>query len=203
MESRIDGERPIDPPPATSYRGFVPRAAISAAASDRRTRVAERNGDHQRQAITAARSEVRRGHQGEGNRIQTVVAAAGRAAQGRAQRPAYHDRRLRLRSAEHVRRRRADACPRPRCEERAAVHAVSLHVPLLADAGGADHRAQPPRGRLRRRGRGGHGLSRLRFRHPQGMRHDRRNPQGKRVRDLVVRQGPQYAILPVEPGGAV
>ncbi len=35
------------------------------------------------------------------------------------------------------------------------------------------------------------------------MRHDRHHPEGERVRDLVVRQGPQHALLPGEPGRAL
>ena len=41
-----------------------------------------------------------------------------------------------------------------------ALHAVPLHRALLADAGGADHRPQPPLGRLRRHRRNVHRLSR-------------------------------------------
>ena len=79
-----------------------------------------------------------------------MVAAARRAAQGRAQRAAHHDRRPGLRRQRHVRRRHPDAGAGPRRQGRAALHAVPFDGALLADAGGADHRPQPPRGGLRR-----------------------------------------------------
>ena len=75
---------------------------------------------------------------------------------------------------EHVRRRHPDAGPGSHREGGAAVHAVPFHVALLADARGADHRPQPSRGRLWRRGRSGDGVSGLRLGHPEGVRHDRR-----------------------------
>ena len=37
----------------------------------------------------------------------------------------------------------------------------------------------------------------------EGERHHRRNPEGERIRDLVVRQGPQHALLSGDPGRAV
>ncbi len=88
----------------------------------------------------------------KGNAAQSeaLVAAAGRAAQGRAERAADHDRRRRLRRAEHLRRRHPHAGPGPHRQGGAALHAVPFHGPLLADAGGADHRPQPSLGRLRR-----------------------------------------------------
>ena len=46
-----------------------------------------------------------------------------------------------------------------------ALHPVPLHRALLADARGADHRPQPPLGRLRRDRRAVHRLSRLRLDH--------------------------------------
>ena len=54
-----------------------------------------------------------------------------------------------------------------------ALYAVSLHGALLADAGCADHRPQPPFGRVRRHRRNVHRLSRLRFRHRSRERDDR------------------------------
>ena len=47
-----------------------------------------------------------------------------------------------------------------------ALHQLPLDLALLADAGGADHRPQPPLGRLRRRRRDRDRLSRLRLDHP-------------------------------------
>ena len=84
-----------------------------------------------------------------------------------------------------------------------ALHAVPFHGAVLADARGPDHRTQPPRGRLWRRRRGGDRVPGLRLGHPEGVRHDRHDPEGERLRDLVVRQGPQHALLPGEPGRAV
>ena len=55
----------------------------------------------------------------------------------------------------------------------AALHAVPLHRALLADAGGADHRPQPPLGRLRRHRRNVHRLPGLRLGHRARERHDR------------------------------
>ena len=87
---------------------------------------AQRHHHHRRQTTSAARSEIRRGDQGEGLGVESLVAAARRAAEGRAQRAADHDGRLRLRRAEHVRRRRSDAGIGSHREERAALHAISI-----------------------------------------------------------------------------
>ena len=95
-------------------------------ADHRRAGFAQRDHDHRRQATAAARPEIRRRDQGEGLGVEAVVAAARRAAQGRAQRAADHDRRLRLRRAEHVRRRRPDAGTGSHREKRAALHASSI-----------------------------------------------------------------------------
>ena len=88
-----------------------------------------------------------------------------RAAQGRAERAADHDRRRRLRRAQHVRRRDPDADPRSHRQRRAALHELSLHRAVLADAGRADHRPQPSLGRLRRDLRAVDRLSRLQQHH--------------------------------------
>ena len=69
---------------------------------------------------------------------------------GRAQRAPDHDRRRRLRRLRHLRRGHPDARARPHRGHGTALHPVPLHRPLLADPGGADHRPQPPRRRLRR-----------------------------------------------------
>ena len=82
--------------------------------------------------------------------LQDLVAAARRAAQGRAQRAAHHDRRPGLWRQRHVWRRHPDAGAGPDREGGAALHAVQLHLALLADAGSADHRPQPSLGGLRR-----------------------------------------------------
>ena len=79
--------------------------------------------------------------------LQALLAADGRAAQGRAQRAADHDRRPGLRRHQHLRRRHPDAGHGSPREGGLALHAVPLHRALLADARGADHRPQPPLGR--------------------------------------------------------
>ncbi len=164
---------------------------------------AQRHHHHQRQTTSAARPEIRRRDQGESLGVETVVGAARRAAEGRAQRAAHHDGRLRLRRAEHVRRRHSDPGAGSHREERAALHEFPLHVALLADARGVDHRPQPSRRRLWRGGRNRDGVPGLRLGHPERERHHRYNPEGERLRDLVVRQGPQHALLSGDPGRAV
>ena len=142
----LRGERAIDPPraavapastttTAAQYPAPVVTGEIGSTAPRRRSAT----------ATSAARPKVWRGDQGEGKRVQAVVAAAGRAAQGRAECAAYHDRRLRLRHAEHVRRRHPNAGLGSHRQERTALHAVPLHVALLADARGPDHRPQSSR----------------------------------------------------------
>ncbi len=114
-----------------------------------------------REATSGAAAEIRRRDQGKRHGFDALVAAACRAAQGRAQRAAHHDRRPGLWRSEHLRRCHPDAGTGSHRQGRAALHAVPLHRALLADAGGADHRPQPPLGRLRRNRRTVHWLSRL------------------------------------------
>ena len=68
---------------------------------------------------------------------------------GRAERAARAHRRRGVRSAEHVRRTHRDAEPYPDGRRRAEVQPVPRHRPLLPDARGDAHRAEPSRGRLR------------------------------------------------------
>jgi hypothetical protein len=131
------------------------------------------------------------------------VAAHRRAAQGRAQRAADHDRRPGLWRQRHLRRRRADARAGPHRQGRAALHADAFHVAVLADARGADHRPQPPLGRLRGDHRAVDRLPRLQLDHRPGQRDGRPGAQGQRLRHLVVRQEPQHAGLPVQRGRPV
>ena len=165
--------------------------------------IAQRHHHHQRQTTPPARPEIRRGDQGKGLGVESVVAAARRAAEGRAQRAAHHDRRQRVRRAGHLRRRRPDPCNGSHCEERAALHEFSLHVALLADAGGDHHGTQPSLGRLRGGGRDRDRVPGLRLHNPDREGHHRYNPEGERVRNLVVRQGSQHALLPGDPGRAL
>ena len=114
-----------------------------------------------------------------------------------------HHRRRRLRRAEHLRRRHPDADHGP---HRAGGPALQPHVldrAVLADARRADHRAQPPLGRLRRGLRAVDRLPRLQQHHRQGQGDDRPHPAGQRLRHLLVRQGPQHAGLRGQPGRAV
>ena len=79
-------------------------------------------------------------------------------------------------------------------------HSTSLCSPTRAALiTGRNHHV----GRLWGRGRSGDGVPGVRFDHQEGYRHDRHDPEGERVRDRVVRQGPQHALLPGEPGRAV
>ena len=132
-----------------------------------------------------------------------MVAADHRAAQGRAQRALDHDRRPGLRRARYLRRRDPDAGAGPDREQRAALHAVQLHRALLAHAGRAHHRPQPPLVGLRRDHRAVHGLPGLRLGHGPLRRDRRQDPQGQRLRHVVVRQEPQHAGLPVHACGPV
>ena len=79
-------------------------------------------------------------------------------------------------------------------------HSTALCSP---DARRADHRTQPPHGRLRRHLRTRHGFPRLRLDHREDQRHGRRDPEAERLRDLVVRQEPQHAGVRREPGRTV
>ena len=85
----------------------------------------------------------------------------------------------------------------------AALHELPFDVALLTDAGGDHHGPQPSLGRLRGGRRNSDGVPGLRLHHPDREGHHRHHPQGERLRHFVVRQGPQHALLPVEPGRAV
>ena len=132
-----------------------------------------------------------------------LVGAARRAAEGRAQCAAHHDRRCRLRCARYIWRGGPHTGARPYRRAGAALHQFPLHRALLADAGGHHHGTQPSLGGYGRGGRTGNGVSGLRHDHPDRQRHRRYNPEGKRVRHLVVRQEPQHPFVPIEPGRAV
>src|SRR4029450_8978417 len=68
------------------------------------------------------------------------------------------------------------------------------------DAGGTDHGPQPSLGGLRGRRRNCDGVSWLRLDHSDRQGHHRYHPEGDGLGNLVVRQGPQHALLPIEPG---
>ncbi len=110
---------------------------------------------------------------------------------------------MRLWRAEHLWRRRPDPGTGSYREQRAALHEFPLHVAVLADACGDYHGTQPSLGGLRGGRRNRDGVPGLRLNHPDREGHHRHHPEGERVRDLVVRQGPQHALLPGDPGRAV
>ena len=71
-------------------------------------------------------------------------------------------------------------------------HSTSLCSPTRAALiTGRNHHV----GRLRGGGRSRDGVPGLRLDHPEGERHHRHHPEGERLRDLVVRQEPQHALL--------
>ena len=86
-------------------------------------------------------------------------------------------------------------------ESRTALHAVPLHGALLADAGGADHqaatitRSASASSPSRRPGYPGYNSVIT-----QGHGDHRHDPQGQWLRNLLVRQEPQHAGLPDQPG---
>ena len=166
-------------------------------------RLAQRDDLPRRQAAAAAGSEVRRSDQGRRSAIETVVGAARRAADGCAQCAPDHHRRRRLRRAEHVRRCDSDAVDGPDRDGRAALQPCVLHGALLADARRADHGAQSSLRRLRRDLGAVDRLSRLQQHHRERQGDDRAHPARQRIRDLLVRQEPQYAGVCREPGRSV
>ena len=172
-------------------------------ANRRNARVTQCHDDHRRKAAACPRPEVRRRDQGRRTAIQALVGAPRRAAQGRAERAADHHRRRRLRRAEHLRRRHSDADHGSHRKRGPALQPDVLHRAVLADARRADHRPQPPLGRLRRDLRAVDGLPRLQQHHRQGQGHDRTDPARQRLRDFVVRQEPQHAGVRRQPGRAV
>jgi hypothetical protein len=68
-------------------------------------------------------------------------------------------------------------------------------------ARGSHHGTKPPFGSYWRRHRAVHRLSRLRLALGEGHRHGRRDPEGQRLRDRMVRQEPQRAGMGSQHGG--
>jgi hypothetical protein len=101
------------------------------------------------------------------------------------------------------RRRDPDAQPRPHRQERPALHAVPFDRAVLADARRADHRPQPPCCGLRPGQRVRHRLPRLRLGHRDRERDHRAHPLRQWLRDLLVRQEPQHAGVPLQRRRAV
>ena len=79
-----------------------------------------------------------------------AVPAAGAGAQGRTEHRADPARRRRLRAVQHVRRRRPVADDGQAGRRGAALQPLPHHGAVQPDAGGADHRPQPPLGVVRR-----------------------------------------------------
>ena len=121
---------------------------------------AERHDDHSGQPAAPAGAEVRRRDEGNHQGFRRVVAAACRAAQGRAERAAGPDRRLRLRHLEHLRRRDPKPDAGQARRQRIALYADAQRRTVLADARRDDQRAQPPLDGLRHHRRGRHRISR-------------------------------------------
>ena len=110
------------------------------------------------------------------------------AAGGRAERAARADRRCRLRQPEHLRRSDLDAELHPARGQRAALQPLPRHRAVLADQGGAAHRAQPPPRRFRHGGRVLRALPGLQRDHPARLRAVPAHPPGERLHDGRVRE---------------
>ena len=184
-------------------RGVLRRDAGSRAAGHGHAGFTGRHHEPQRKATSAARSEVQRRDQERCAAVQALVGTARRSAEGRAERAAHHHRRRWLRRAQHLRRRDSDADDGPHRERGPALQPGLFHRALLAHARRADHRAQPPLGRLRRDLRAVDGLSRLQQHYRQGQGDDRAHPARQRLQHLMVRQGPQHARVRCQPGWAL
>ena len=117
---------------------------------------------------------VRRCDRPLGQRLDTVAAADHPPAGDGAERRGGDARRRRLRRAEHVRRAGADPGPRPGRRTGPALQPVPHDGAVLADAGRAADRAQPPQRAHGRHRRDRLRLPRLRRDDPAQHRHDRR-----------------------------
>ena len=119
--------------------------------------------------------------------------------EGRAQRAADHDRRPGLWRQRHLRRRHPDAGARPR-RRRPGCATPQFNSTALC----SPTRAALITGRNHHSGGFGvitelsTGFPGLRLDHRPGQRDHRPDPQGQRLRHVVVRQEPQHAGLPVQ-----
>ena len=127
-------------------------------ANHRHARFAQRDHDHRRQLHPQSAACVRWRDQPQCEKLQAVVAAKHRPAQGCAQHLADHDGRSGLRDLRHVRRRHSDAHHGPHRENGTALHGVPFDRPLFTLAGGDHYRPQPSLRRLRGHRRTGHRL---------------------------------------------
>jgi hypothetical protein len=138
------------------------------AADHRHAGLAQRDDDGPGQPAAAAAATIPRQDRAQRRAIDAVLARARGAAQGRAEHPADHDRRYRLRRVQHVRRRHPDAEPRSDCQQRAALHQLQLDSAVLADARGADHGTKPSFDGLWGRCRAVNWISRVQQHHDPG-----------------------------------
>ena len=99
--------------------------------------------------------------------VESRLAGARGAAEGRAEYFADHDRRRWLQRAFDIWRRHPDADAGSRRGKRPALHQLPHNVAVFADTRRADHRPQPSFGGLRRHLRAGNGISRLQQRSSQ------------------------------------
>ena len=116
--------------------------------------------------------------------FQALVASDGRAAQGRAQCSSDHDGRRGLRGEQRIRWCDSDADHGAHREGGTALHAISFHRALLADACCDHHRPQSPFRRIRRDQRNGHWLSGVRLHHRSGECHRRPSSERQRLRHV-------------------
>ncbi len=153
--------------------------------------------------VPPAAIELRRHDQHERQDFKALLAGAHRAAEGCSERSADHDRRSGLRHLEHLRRRHSNADAGSDCKGRSSIHAVPLHVTVLPSRAalltGRNHHSV------------GFGVIAEQATGFPGYDADiglnnashRRNPEGKRIRHVLVRQEPQHAGLPVQHVGTV
>ena len=124
-------------------------------------------------------------------------------AQGRAERAGRPHRRRRLRRLQRLRRPDQHAHRGAPGGQRPQVHPLPHHRALLADAGGAADRAQPPLGRHGRHHRAGHRRPRLHLDDPQHQGGRGQDAARQRLLHRPVRQVPRGAGLGDQPDGAV
>ena len=139
--------------------------------------------------------------QGSGHVVRADRGAA--AAGGGAERAGRPDRRRRLRRVERVRRAVRDAERGAARGRRAEVQPLPHDGAVLADAGGAAERPQPPHGRDGRHHRDRDVRAGLQLDAAEHVRAARGDPQAQRLLDRPVRQVPRGAGLADEPDGAV
>ena len=151
--------------------------------------------------ISAASRRIRRHDQSRCPQLDALLAAAGGAAEGRAQRSPGPDRRCRLRRAEHLRRRHPD----PALDRIASMglrytqfHTTSLCSPTRAALITGRNHHSVGFGVISEASTGYPGYDSVITTDKATIGTD---SQGQRLRDLLVRQEPQHAGFPDQPGG--